>query len=386
LSAATLPGKHASSYSAATVSALIADINAANERGGTNIITLTAPISSPYVLTAVNNLEYSTGLPVIGDGKKADNLTIIGNGDTIERSVNGAQMGLLAVASNGSLTLNNVTLTGGNAGAIANLGTLILDAVNVTGNESTGVPGTANPWGDVVSSGAPGVGGGVWSSGSLTVQDGTVFANTVAMGAVATNSGTSIYSEFPTGAMGGGIYIAGGSATISNSTITGNEAVSPEGYVELIAGGGGIYVAGGNVTISNTTITGNEAVASGGYLDTTGGGGILIAGGNATISNSTITGNEAVAPQYFETTGGGGIYVAGGNVTITNTTITGNEAVAPGGDLTTTNWGGGGGIFIAGATVYPVYLDTFTVTNTIDNLSTDAGGADIVGSYILLNS
>jgi hypothetical protein len=388
LSAANLPAKHAS-YSAATVPALIADINAANQRGGTNIITLTAPISSPYVLTAVEGIvDGPTGLPLIGGGKKADNLTIIGNGDTIEGSINGAQMRLLEVASNGSLTLKNVTLTGGNStvegdlggAAVCNLGTLVLDAVNVTGNEMTGVAGIEDAFGDMLSSSYPALGGGVWSSGSLTVQDGTVFSNNVAMGAVATNSGPTYY-DFPSGAMGGAIYIAGGSATISNTTITGNQAVTPEGSVELTTGGGGIYFAGGNVTIINTAITGNETIASGGYLEITGGAGIYINGGNATISNTTITGNEAVAPQDYETTGGGGIYVAGGDVTITNTTITGNEAVAPQGDLTTTNWGGGGGIFIAGGTVY---LDTFTVANTIENLSTDAGGADIVGSFMLL--
>ena len=42
------------SYTAATVSDLIADINAANKAGGTNTIALTAPTSSPYVLTAVD--------------------------------------------------------------------------------------------------------------------------------------------------------------------------------------------------------------------------------------------------------------------------------------------------------------------------------------------
>jgi hypothetical protein len=374
---------------AATVPALIADINAANKRGGTNTITLTAPISSPYVLTTVDNMQYgATGLPVIGGGKKADNLTIIGNGDTIERSsLTTAAFRLLTVANGSSLTLTNLTLTGGNAtvdggiggGAICNFGTLVLDAVTVKGNEITGVPGTADSYGDVMSPSYSGVGGGVWSNGSLTLKNGTVFANNVAMGAVATIS-TTWYSEFPSSAMGGGIYIAGGNATISNSTIAGNEAVTPEGFVNITTGGGGIYIADANATISNSTITGNEAVEPGGYLDFTGGGGIYIAGGNATISNSTITGNEAVAPQYFQTTGGGGICVAGGNVTITSTTITGNEVAPQGGQ--TTNWGGGGGIFIVGGIVY---LDTATVANTINNLSSDAGGAEIVGPYILLN-
>ena len=71
-------------YSAATVSALIADINAANTAGGANTITLTAPTTSPYGLTAVNNTTNgANGLPVIAAN---DNLTIVGNGDTIERS------------------------------------------------------------------------------------------------------------------------------------------------------------------------------------------------------------------------------------------------------------------------------------------------------------
>jgi hypothetical protein len=382
-----------STYSAATVSGLIADINAANKAGGANTIILTAPTNSLYALTTVNNTtDGPTGLPVIGGGKKADYLTIVGNGDTIERSaLNTADFRLLAVASNGSLTLKNVTLTGGYAtvdgdiggGAVCNQGTLILDDVTVSDNEITGVPGTANQLGDVMSPSYAGVGGGVWSSGSLTVKDGTVLVNNIAMGSVATVS-TALYSEFPSSAMGGGIYIAGGNATINNSTITGNEAVTPQGFVNITTGGGGIYIAGGNATISNSTIIGNEAVAPGGYLDITGGGGIYIAGGNATITNTTITGDKALAPQYYQTTGGGGIYVAGGNATITNTTITGNEAVDPQGGLTT-NWGGGGGIFIAGGIVY---VDAFTVANTINN--TDGSGqngstANIDGSYTLLS-
>src|SRR5262245_60268414 len=82
LEARTLP----STYYAATASDLIADINAANKHGGTNTIVLTAPTTSPYVLTAVDNTtDGATGLPVISSNK-GDNLTIVGNGDTIERS------------------------------------------------------------------------------------------------------------------------------------------------------------------------------------------------------------------------------------------------------------------------------------------------------------
>ena len=43
------------SYTAAGVSDLIADITAANTNGGANTITLTAATTAPYVLTTVNN-------------------------------------------------------------------------------------------------------------------------------------------------------------------------------------------------------------------------------------------------------------------------------------------------------------------------------------------
>src|SRR5262245_21887604 len=42
-------------YAAATAAQLVADINAATTSGGTNTITLTAPGTSPYVFSTVNN-------------------------------------------------------------------------------------------------------------------------------------------------------------------------------------------------------------------------------------------------------------------------------------------------------------------------------------------
>jgi hypothetical protein len=77
----TLP----SSYTAAKISDLIADINAANAAGGSNTITLAA--NAKFTLKDVNNTtDGATGLPVIAAG---DTLTILGNGDTIERTNGG---------------------------------------------------------------------------------------------------------------------------------------------------------------------------------------------------------------------------------------------------------------------------------------------------------
>jgi hypothetical protein len=133
------------SYSAASVSALITDITAANTNGGANTITLTAATTAPYVLTAVNNTTNgATGLPVIADD---DNLTI-GGGDTIERSVVSGtpNFRLFDVAAGASLTLQSVTLEQGSVasagatdsdlegGAIYNQGALTLSGVTVQNN------------------------------------------------------------------------------------------------------------------------------------------------------------------------------------------------------------------------------------------------------------
>src|SRR5207253_1117250 len=92
-------------FSAATVSDLVADIQAANTSGGSNSIILTAPTTSPYVLTASDNAtDGPTGLPVIA---ARNNLTIVGNGDTVERSTDPTTpfFRLLDVASGATLTL-----------------------------------------------------------------------------------------------------------------------------------------------------------------------------------------------------------------------------------------------------------------------------------------
>src|SRR3954469_3064537 len=71
------------SYTAANAAELATAIELANASHDANVITLTAPNSSPYELSAVSNGDGATGLPVIAAG---NNLTIVGDGDTIGRS------------------------------------------------------------------------------------------------------------------------------------------------------------------------------------------------------------------------------------------------------------------------------------------------------------
>ena len=196
------------SYTALTASALIADIGAANKAGGANTISLTAPTSSPYQLTSP--------LPQIA---AADNLTIVGNSDnTIEP---GKGSGMIAVAPGATLTLDNLQVRGftdssGRGGAMYNQGTLTLSAVTVSSNKS----------GSALSSGSQGQGGAIWSSGSLTLENGTLLENNTAIGGEGEgDGGICTYCEGPPGnAYGGALYIAGGTANISDTTFEGNIA------------------------------------------------------------------------------------------------------------------------------------------------------------------
>jgi hypothetical protein len=359
----TLP----STYYAATASDLIADINAANKGGGANTIVLTAPTTSPYVLTAVNNTANGANmLPVI---KKHDSLTIVtGNGtakpaygDVIDASHHGR---LFDVANGASLTLENVTLQNGQAaiynsaegGAIFNQGTLVLSEVMITNNTADAQPDF----------GQDAAGGGVWSNGSLTVENSCVFQGNSAMGSDDQNTGLNGGNAF-----GGAIYIAGGTANVTNSFFgaysgsQGNSAVGGYGgpYSRDGSGyGGAIYVAAGTVTMSADTV-GNPPGFSG-------------------ASSNIAQGPSLSLTGYGY---GGGLYVAGGSVTLTNDYLQYNVAGGfSGGGVA---WAGGygssgygGGIFIAsGATVY---LDSFTVANTINDTANWFPNID--GTYILL--
>lgn len=138
------------SFTAATVAELIGAIDSANLSAEADTITL-AP-DKTFTLKEVNT---GNGLPVIA--ASGDALTVIGNGDTIERSTGRKTPAfrLFEAQAGASLTLQNLTLQGGSdpiGGAVLNLGTLTMIGVTVQKN-------TAH------------VGGGIYSNGSLFLQD-----------------------------------------------------------------------------------------------------------------------------------------------------------------------------------------------------------------------
>ena len=228
-----------SSYTAASVSDLINDINAANAGGGSNTIELAA--KTKFTLTAVDNTtDGGNGLPVIAAN---DNLTIAGNGDSLQRNSKSPAFRLFDVATGASLTLTNLTvnngLTSGAGGGILNNGTLSVSGCTLSGNSADS-------------------GGGIWG-GTMTVQNSTLSGNSA-------------------DGVGGGIDNEVGSITISGSTLSHNSADV----------GGGIYNGAGFLNISGCTVSHNTATQDGGGI-------YLSQSGDVWIDNSVVCNNHAAS-------------------------------------------------------------------------------------------
>ena len=321
------------SFTASSVAELIADMNAANAAGGSNTITL-APGAMFRLTTPDNVWGHPNGLPVIAAG---NDLTIVGNGDTIERSTatGTPAFRLLGVATGGTLTLNNLTLSNG-----------------LAFHPSVGV------WGQ---------GGAIDNQGTLSLS-GVTIQNCVALGHIA-------YPSF-----GGGIY-SSGTLTISNSVLVNNQSLGGDGAADgsfSISGntglGGGLYVAGGTATLTNTTVTSN--LARGGN----GANGFKSRGKEGAWFQGGGNGGDAF---------GGGIYAySNATVTLRGTTITRNIArggtggSAPKGlPKGADGVGRGGGLYVAANAL--VSLDPTTQMNIRSN-SASTSDADIFGSFSVL--
>jgi hypothetical protein len=226
-----------SNFTAASVSDLIAAVNTANQTPEADTITLVA--GKTFTLTTVTNTtDGVNGLPVIAAG---ENLTIIGNGDVIERSTakGTPAFRLFDVAVGASLTLENLTLQGGLAlgsgvsaqgGAIYSQGTLSLHGVTIQNNTARGNDG-GTVWGWALPGGNA-EGGGIYSSGGLSVESSTI-QNNVAIGGRGGDGGVVYRADGPPrptsggpggNGFGGGLYAASGALTLHDTSVTGNTA------------------------------------------------------------------------------------------------------------------------------------------------------------------
>ena len=263
--------------------------------------------------------------------------------------------GNLAQAGNGGI---GAFAAIGGGGAILNDANLTVDGTSFRDNQAVGGSNSLSP-----THNGHALGGGIMSgtllallgagSATLTVSDST-FSHNLAQGGN-DNQVTDAFvprSDAPDNAYGGGILVYQGSATISGTTVTKNQAIGGTGYgidgEGSLGVGGGIFfynfVGGVTASVDGSTITDNDAIGGAGRAGVDGGdglgGGIAIGGlgspysgpGSVTISNTTVTKNLAQGGAGGKG-GDGGDGLGGGlfsdtssRVTLIASTITRNRA------------------------------------------------------------
>lgn len=250
---------------------------------------------------------------------------------------NGTTANGAGILNKGSLTLNEVVVSGNQAvteyacgGGIFNDHILTLNNSLVTGNQANYgggglyLGGSVNLNATVVSDNVvtrpDGNGGGLYASiGSrLTIMDSLIRSNTAAFGAGVFSGGwTEIQRSTCVGntaTVGGGIFIAEpGAVTLNNSTLGSNTAT----------GHGGAIKNQNTLIVQNSTLNGNSGGAMGGAIYN-GSSCVDEPAPNAVAAliNSTLSGNAAGQ--------GGGVRNSGGTLTLNHCTLTGNEGVGGG--------------------------------------------------------
>jgi CSLREA domain-containing protein len=206
--------------------------------------------------------------------------------------------------------------------------------------------------------GALSVSGDADSSGGPSAGDSRVF-NVNNFGASLSVSGLTLTGGSVNG--NGGAITALGDVTLSQSTVTGNQASN---------NGGGVYQAAGRLTVTQSTISGNTAAASGGGIaqGTASAGKYNTVAGNVALTDTVVSGNTAVS-------GGGLAFESGGKYadsqnTIARSTVSGNTA---------TGTAGGGGIAAANLS-QPLRLDRSAVTGNTADAAAFGGGVLLQGT------
>jgi uncharacterized repeat protein (TIGR02543 family) len=149
-------------------------------------------------------------------------------------------------------------------------------------------------------------------------------------GTLTMNQSVRISGNTTSSSFGGGVYVDGGTFTMSGGEISGNTA----------SYGGGVYVRGGTFTMESGTISGNTSYG-GSSVCSPSGGGVDVGGGTFTMSGGEISGNTA-SSSYSSS--GGGVYVGNGTFTMESGTISGNTASSG------VDFSSGGGVYVGGGT------------------------------------
>ena len=291
-----------------------------------------------------------------GELEISKNLTIKGRGvsaalDANKDGVNhpSTKHRIFKVTSGKTLTLENLTLKGGEAGINAPADPLASSggAILLNGGSASLSKVTISGCKAITTGGCTGQGGGIYAKdgGTLTLNNSQIQTceATASGGAICATGGTiNLTGCTITGNKannGGAIHInktGGGDATliISGGEIGGKYAGEPNTAIGTSSNGGGIYVEGSSCTVTlkdGAKITGNTADE---------GGGIFAKGGSVELTSCTIKDNTG-------TLAGGGICARANGSTPARVTINGGViGGTSASEANKTGSGGGGGIYV----------------------------------------
>ncbi len=249
-----------------------------------------------------------------------------------------------------------------------------LTVSSVDGADTTVVDGTGGTTSVVtINSGETDV---ALSGFTLTAGEGYLEETSTSSACTSTTTCYEYYSTY----YGGGIYIDGANATLSDLRVDGNElpaastTASGDDTYYVYSYGGGIAVLNGTATFDGVDVTQNYADQGGG----------LYADASSTVdwTSSWISGNSA--------TDGGGIEVDGGVLSLTNTIVSVNDASSGDGgaivgyDATVTivnstlglNLGStGAGFYVSGTSVFDMANSILYGDSSGEGIEVDSGAS-----------
>ena len=292
-----------------------------------------------------------------------------GHGFTITQTcATGTDNGVLEQDGSGTVTLQNVTITGGRAasGAAASGG-----GIDVTNASASLTVTDATVSNNDVTGGGCGAfcaseGGAIYAAGPLTVT-----------GSTFTNNNGRLGCGGICGAVGGAVE-ADDSATVTGSTFSGNSTTT--GCRDDCGSTGGALAVVGALTLNGSTVDGNTASTGCGFECGSDGGGIATQA-SSTVTDSTVANNTASTRCGSDCgSDGGGIDAEPGGITltVTNSTIADNTASGDG--------AGGGVLFFQVILVYATVsgnaapnganLLTSSLTSFASVVANPSGGAN----------
>lgn len=280
----------------------------------------TSKDSSTYELIQLNGTKITL---TVCDCSAAKTGTLAANGETKTK-------GYALATTYGTITLEDVTLTGGGAiavGAIGskNYGNIVIDGATIEGEFSYAISTASSTatgaFGSVKIEEGSTINGNVRvqdAEGSLTVNGGTVTGKVDSVVPVTINGGTVT-----------GPLTIGGSLTMNGGTVTMSEGSSITDGVKL--NGGTLNMDAGTITSTGTGVTmaeGSTFNMKDGSITNCVSGGVVVNKGTFNMSGGSITGNGS---ETLASAGGVNLTATGGTFNFSGGTISANKAIlAPG--------------------------------------------------------